>query len=201
MRRVVGILLAAGSSRRFGSNKLLAPLADGLPLVIAAASTLIAALPESIAVLRPGDLELASLLAGKGFRIVECAEAESGMGRSLAAGVAAASTADAWLIALADMPFIKTSTITGLAARLHAGAALVAPFHAGQRGHPVGFSAGHGAALQDLCGDAGARAVIERHAVSLERLEVDDPGVLADVDTPADLLAPPGALTAAVITS
>ena len=201
MRRVVGILLAAGSSRRFGSNKLLAPLANGTPLAAAAAGTLIAAVPESIAVVRPGDAALATLLAGKGLRIVECAEAERGMGHSLAAGVAATSTADAWLIALADMPSIKISTIAGLAAQLRAGSVLVAPFHAGRRGHPVGFTKGFGAELLSLTGDAGAHDLFSRHAASLTRLDVDDPGILIDVDIPGDLLAWAGGQPVAGVTS
>jgi molybdenum cofactor cytidylyltransferase len=187
VRRVAGILLAAGSSRRFGSNKLLAPLADGTPLAVAAARRLIAAVPEAIAVVRPGDAELAAVLGAQGLRIVECAQAQQGMGHSLAAGVAAANTADAWLIALADMPYIKVSTITGLMAQLLDGAVLVAPFHAGRRGHPVGFAAGLGAELLAANGDTGAGARLVRHAASLTRLDVDDPGILIDVDTPGDL--------------
>lgn len=187
MRRVAGVLLAAGSSRRFGANKLLAPLADGTPVAVMAARRLIAAVPNALAVVRPGDDVLAALLVEQGLQVVECTDASLGMGHSLAAGVAAADGADAWLVALADMPCIKHSTLTGLIALLNAGARLAAPFHNGQRGHPVGFAAGFRDELLALTGDAGARAVLGCHAQMLAHLDVEDPGVLADVDTPADL--------------
>lgn len=187
MRRIVGVLLAAGSGRRFGSNKLLAPLADGTPLAVAAARRLIAVAPESIAVVRPDDVELAALLAAQGLRIVECLQAQQGMGHSLAAGVAAVDTADAWLIALADMPYIRNSTFAGLVGLLIKGHQMVAPFHAGERGHPVGFGAEFGCDLQALRGDTGAREMFTRHASSLTRMDVNDPGILVDVDMPTDL--------------
>ena len=189
MRRIVGVLLAAGSSSRFGTNKLLVPLANGMPLAVAAASRLIATVPESIAVVRPGDAALATLLGKQGLCIVEGVDAHWGMGHSLAAGIAAASKADAWLISLADMPAIKLLTYVGLIERLQSGSQLVVPFHADQRGHPVGFAAKFGAELLSLTGGAGARDLFARHAASLTRFDVDDPGILFDVDTPANLAA------------
>lgn len=187
MPRVVGILLAAGASRRFGSHKLFAPLADGAPLAMASARCLVGVLAESIAVVRPEDVKLAALLKGQGLSIVECAQAEQGMGYSLAAGIAATRTADAWLIMLADMPYIQESTIRRLAKLLDSGVDLIAPFYQGQRGHPVGFAAKFGPELLALHGDAGAREILSRHAALLKSLDVDDPGILADVDTPADV--------------
>lgn len=200
MRPLTGILLAAGASRRFGSKKLLAPLADGTPLAVAAARALVAAVPSTLAVVASGDRFLAALLAAEGLRIVECADAEQGMGRSFAAGVSASADAAGWLIALADMPYIKESTIAGLAAELAAGAMLVAPVYQGRRGHPVGFDSMYRAELLALSGDRGARDILERSATRLTQVAVDDPGVLYDVDRPEDL-RPSAALDDASVTN
>ncbi len=189
MRGITGILLAAGGGSRFGANKLLAPLADGTPLAIAAARRLRSALGETLAVVRPGDPVLSALLTSEGLRVVVCEQAHTGMGASLAAGVAASRAARGWLVALADMPFIQVSTLQRAARILETGALLVAPFHAGRRGHPVGFHSRFRDELLGLTGDAGARAILARHAASLTGFDVDDAGVVLDVDTPADLEA------------
>ena len=189
MRGIAGILLAAGCGSRFGANKLLVPLADGTPLAIAAARRLQSALREVVAVVRRGDPELSAMLAAEGLHVVVCENAHAGMGASLAAGVAATREARGWLVALADMPFIKDSTLQRTVHAMETGAPLVAPFHAGRRGHPVGFHSSFRDELLALTGDAGARAILTRHATSLTRLDVDDAGVVLDVDTPADLAA------------
>ncbi len=184
--RIVGVLLAAGRSERFGGHKLLAPLPDGTAVAVAAARNLIDALPDSIAVLRPGDEILASLLAAEGLRIVVNPDADHGMGTSLARGVAAGD-ADGWVIALADMPAIKPATISAVAAALAAGAALAAPVYRGQRGHPTGFARRFRAALTALGGDRGGRDILAQHARELRLIDVDDAGVLVDIDRAADL--------------
>jgi len=189
MRGITGILLAAGSSRRFGSNKLLAPLSDGTPLVLAAARRLRSVLDAVIVVVHPQDRVLPELLATEHVQIVACQHADTGMGASLAAGVAASADARGWLIVLADMPAIQVSTLQRVAQALDNGAVLAAPFHAGLRGHPVGFLSSVRDELLALSGETGARDILARHAVALTRLDVDDAGVLLDVDTPADLAA------------
>lgn len=187
MSGVVGILLAAGRSERFGRPKLLHPLPDGTPIGVAAARPLIRVLLESLAVVRPGDRELIDALAHLGLRIIENPDWEQGMGGSIAAGVRAAPDAAGWLIALADMPWIRAATVSALVDRMAAGASIIAPSYNGRRGHPVGFAAGWRQALRALAGDQGARRLIAGHTDRLTLHPTDDSGILRDVDRPADL--------------
>lgn len=192
--RLIGILLAAGQGARFGGAKLLSPLPTtshgvgaGTAIGVASCLHLLSALPEVVAVVRPGDSILASQLRSAGARIVECARANEGMGASLACGVAAASDADGWIVALADMPWIAPATVALVADALMSGAAIVATSRIGVRGHPVGFASSHYAALAALTGDEGAKSILSAHRDQLQLIEVDDDNVLRDVDTPGDL--------------
>lgn len=184
-----GVLLAAGTGSRFDPNglrnKLLAPLPDGSCVARESAHRLLMVVPRVIAVVRPGAETLAHVLNDAGCDVIFAPDAARGMGASLAAGIEADHEAESWIVALADMPCIAIPTIEAVARALDAGAPLVAPFHGGQRGHPVGFGYPHRQALSALDGDAGARAIFSTQAVT--RIDVDDPGVLRDIDTPADL--------------
>ena len=137
--------------------------------------------------------ELADLFRKEGCKVVVCGNAAEGMGASLACGVRAANAAggaDAYLVALADMPFIRSSTIAAVRDALAAGAPLVAPFFRARRGHPVGIAAKFNKELEALQGDEGARKIIAAHEESLRKIPVGDPGVLRDIDTPGDLSLP-----------
>lgn len=187
---VTAILLAAGAARRFGTQKLLAQLADGRHVIEAAVMPLLEQLQSVIAVVRDGQQELAALLTERGCRVVVNPRADEGMGTSIAAGVAAARDLDrgaGWLIALGDMPHVRGATVRAIAQGLCDTGRIVVPVQNGMRGHPVAFPVELGAALVMLQGDRGARAVVEANTARLELLNVDDPGVLADVDVPADL--------------
>lgn len=184
---VRGILLAAGRSLRFGADKLLHPLADGTPMALAALRNLRAGVPEVLAVLRRDANALTQLLEAEGVRVSVCPCAEEGMGASLAWGVAQAAEAEGWLIALADMPFIRPRTVAGVARALEQGALIAAPVHAGRRGHPVGFGAALREELLALGGDQGARSLLASHAAEVVSVECDDPGILLDVDRPEDV--------------
>ncbi|MFL6658694.1 MAG: NTP transferase domain-containing protein [Massilia sp.] len=182
-----GVLLAAGAGTRFGSDKLLHQLADGTPIAVASARHLRAACDQVVAVIRPGNTELAKLLAEQGCQIVECPDAASGMGHTLAAGVAASRHADGWLVALADMPFIAAESYRSVLAVLQGGALLAAPSYQGRRGHPVAFARCWLEELLALAGDQGARSILTGHHEHIVVCELDDPGVLADIDRPQDL--------------
>lgn len=181
------ILLAAGHARRFGADKLMHPLA-GQPMACVSAAALRRVLP-TLAVVRPEQQTLIEQLAAQGVPTITPGETNGGMGMSIAAGVAARAGAKGWLIALADMPFIQPGTIAKVLAALQNGSVIAAPAYQGQRGHPVGFSAAFGDALRALHSDAGARELLQRHAAEITLIACDDAGILADIDTPSDLLA------------
>jgi len=184
---IVGILLAAGFSRRFGGDKRLQQLADGRPMAAVAASNLLAACGRVIAVVRPEDQGLAGMLDELGCTVVAAEDAALGMGHSLAAGIAASGHARGWLIALADMPRIEAASYRAVLAALQGGAAMARPEYGGRPGHPVGFAEMWRGELLGLQGDSGARAILQSAPGRVVACPVDDAGVLFDVDTPMDL--------------
>jgi len=184
---IVGILLAAGRSERFGSDKLLHRLAAGTPLVLGAARALRATCDRTVAIVRPGCDELAGVLAAEGVEVVINAQPEQGMGHSLACGVRSSADAGAWLVALADMPFIAQSTFRCVVDALRAGSSIAAPWLKGRRGHPVGFSSCWFEQLAALSGDAGARSVLSAHPDQIHACAVDDINIFRDIDERADL--------------
>jgi molybdenum cofactor cytidylyltransferase len=186
---IVGLLLAAGSATRFGSDKLAHRLPHGVPIAVQAARHLHAVVPSIYAVVRPGADELARALAPH-CQIVVCEDAADGMGASLACAVRAAGTAEGYLVALADMPFVRTASIAAVRDALAAGAPLAAPYWRARRGHPVGISGEFFDRLLACGGDEGAKGLLRENENRLVKVPVGDPGILRDIDTPGDL-APP----------
>lgn len=183
---ITGILLAAGYSRRFGCDKLLYSLNDGTPIVQASARPLKMTVDHAVAVVRPDSIALATLLREEGFEVVTDANTVNGMGASLACGIRASRHADAWVIALADMPFIQTTTFQTVVDLLRQGAGIVAPQYRGRRGHPVGFQQSFGETLSKLTGDVGAKVLLQRFQSQLTVFSCEDRGILCDIDTPQE---------------
>lgn len=184
------MLLAAGAATRFGSDKLQHALPHGVVIAVQAARHLRKEVDEVFAVVRPDSAGLAASLRSEGCAVVVCEDAAEGMGASLACAARAAGPADGYVIALADMPFVRPSSIAAVRSALAEGAALAAPYFRGRRGHPVGVAGAFQAALAALRGDEGARRLLDSHAAELRKIPVGDPGVIRDIDTPGDL-APP----------
>lgn len=186
-----GILLAAGVGRRFDPsgvrNKLTQRLSNGASVAGQSARQLRQVLDNVLIVV--ADQRMAEQLAPSGCQLLLCPVASQGMGASLAFAVAhlTAQQPDCrgLLVALADMPFLLPSTLHKLLAALVAGADIVQPVYQQQSGNPVGFASRHFAALQSLHGDIGARHLLREFPV--ERIEVDDPGILRDIDLVTDL--------------
>lgn len=193
MTTPTALVLAAGRGRRFaaaggGDFKQSQPLFGSRSVVEYVCDLYAACGLPVVCALHPELKELAGRLTEAGHRVVTVDNADAGMGHSLAAAVAAASSAPGWLVALADMPKIRPGTIRAVAAVLEEGAALCAPCYEGRRGHPVGFSAEFGPMLRDLTGDEGARSILRANESRLQRVDVDDPGVLFDINVPGELI-------------
>jgi molybdenum cofactor cytidylyltransferase len=187
---IVGLLLAAGSATRFGSDKLSHRLPHGVPIALQAARHLRAVVPDVFAVVKPGTGDLIPVLEKEGCRVVVCEQAADGMGASLACAVRAAGPVQGYLVALADMPFVRTSSIAAVRDALLAGASLAAPYWRARRGHPVGISGIFFEQLIASRGDEGAKSILQANHDRLKKVPVGDPGVIRDIDTPDDL-APP----------
>jgi molybdenum cofactor cytidylyltransferase len=109
-----------------------------------------------------------------------------GMGVSIAAGVGACPNSRGWLVLPGDMPLVRPATLVAVAHALDHHPVAFAQ-HLGRRGHPVGFAAELYSELAALSGDQGARRLVARYPAFA--VELDDPGVLIDIDTEDDLAA------------
>lgn len=184
-RQLACIVLAAGSSTRFGSDKRQARLPDGRSVLAATLQAIPPCFERQLLVLKPEDAALADALPAQ-WQVVTAAQARLGMGHSLAAGLAACRDCSAVLVVLADMPHVHSATYAKLAAALQR-TTLVLPRYQGRRGNPVGIGADFFDSLLQPQGDSGARQLLQVHGEAIVWMDCDDPGILQDIDTPADL--------------
>ena len=186
LNRPVVVVLAAGKGSRFagpqhklaqpfGSSSVLGSVlagvqARGLPLVVVATSAM--------------AQEAARFVSPRDIVVVRDEDTARGMGHSIAAGVSARADAPGWLVLPGDMPLVQPATLLTVAEAVAMHPVVYAQ-HQGRRGHPVGFAAELLSELLQLSGDEGARRLVARYPAY--GAEVQDPGVLLDVDTVADL--------------
>ncbi|MGE3746195.1 MAG: NTP transferase domain-containing protein [Sphingomonadaceae bacterium] len=180
------IILAAGMSRRMGSNKLLA-LYQGKPLAAHVASAVEAAGLPAIMVLGHAEGEMRAALADHSVRFAVAEDHACGMGHSIAAGIRAAPPEwQAAIICLGDMPLISPALLRRMANDASASTILIPTFD-GRRGNPVLWGRNYFPLLEQLHGDSGARGLFEQFAGSLTFLPWRDDSILRDFDTPAAL--------------
>ncbi|MFJ4196749.1 nucleotidyltransferase family protein [Pseudomonas sp. NPDC089534] len=197
MSRSIGVIvLAAGEGRRFrevagaDKDKLLADCAgrDGAvrSVIEQVLVNLPAALDRRVLVTTEARPQAMRMAQAYGCDIVSIGS--TGMGDSIAAGVAACADLDGWLIVLGDMPFILPSSTERVVAAI-ADDGVSVPVLNGEYGHPVGFGRAFGPSLMALSGERGARPLFAQGRVV--EVPVDDPGVLWDIDVPQALLFTP----------
>jgi molybdenum cofactor cytidylyltransferase len=194
------IVLAAGRGERFlgAAHKLGQPLGDTTVLGTTLRNAIASQLPVVVVTTeRLADMARRSVAARDVIVVPDVTTATTatteagagsaahlGMGHSIASGVSARANAGGWLILPGDMPLVQPATLVAVAAALEHHP-VVCAHHKGRRGHPVGFSSELYSELVMLSGDEGARRLVARYPAL--GLELDDPGVLVDVDTEADL--------------
>ncbi len=174
-----------------GANKLLLTV-GGEPVIASVVREARGSGARDVIVVTGFEAEhVGAVVSGSACRVVHNPAWADGMGVSLAAGITALRAgARGVVVALGDMPRIRTALIDALIDALPDDdpRAVVVPVHAGRRGNPVLLGAAWFPALGALTGDQGARALLAAAGVRIIEIAAD-PGVLQDVDDPADVAA------------
>jgi len=200
------VVLAAGASSRFGSQKLLADL-DGEPmlnrtiraLLDGGVGLVVVVLPSAETPEKPRASPAPAtaaidvpLFADPRVRIATNHDRSRGMFSSIQAGCAAAGDADPLLILPGDMPFVRAQTVTAVAAGAGRTGRIVSPRFGGKRGHPIALPRSLRNEILKSSVETSLHDLLERHESERVYVDVDDPGVLRDVDVPEDLTGAPG---------
>jgi molybdenum cofactor cytidylyltransferase len=181
------VVLAAGAGSRYRGTR------HKLSEQLGSDSVLVRTLRNAIASEMSVVLVVSEALAGEARGLVPAEDMVVvdtrrhtgwGMGDSIAAGVSIHASATGWLVLPADMPLVRPGSLRAVADALDQQPIAFAQ-HRGRRGHPVGFGAELFSELVMLKGDEGARRLLARYPTAA--VELDDPGVLFDIDTVDDL--------------
>jgi molybdenum cofactor cytidylyltransferase len=186
---IVGIILAAGESKRMGTPKQLLPWGKTMVLQQVIDRADASRLDQVLVVLGHRAEEIAGKIRGSSkTRVVVNGAFRDGMGTSVKCGIRnAPADAEAFMLLLGDQPFIRTEMIDRLIDAYRAGRrGIVIPVYGGRRGHPVIVDLRYGAELLSI-GDQGVRGVIQKHSRDVFEVAcADAPNILRDMDTPRD---------------
>jgi molybdenum cofactor cytidylyltransferase len=188
--RVAALVLAAGSSTRMGSNKLLADI-QGQPMIARTVQRIAQSSVEKIMVVTGHQSEVVgSALQGQGVELVHNANFALGLSTSLRLGVSKLqNSCDAILVCLGDMPLIDARDINRMIAAFNPteNRSIVVPVHGSKFGNPVLWGASHFASLMVCEGDRGARGLLETLREEAVEIPIAHEGVVLDADTPEAL--------------
>lgn len=190
--RVSAVVLAAGRSARMGKAKQLLRGGGGQTMLERTLANVRASrVDEVVLVLGASADEIRQAIPAAlldGIRIVANEDYASGMASSLRAGLAAVSSeSNGALIVLGDQPLVRPETMSRIVEQYcGSDAEIVVPHYQGSRGNPVLLGRSVFAEAMALEGDVGCRAIFARHTDGILRVDVDDAGILADVDSRED---------------
>jgi molybdenum cofactor cytidylyltransferase len=188
--RIEGILLAAGESRRMGYPKPLL-LIDGETFIEKIAATMLAVVPRLVIVIGAHRERVRAAIPRDGrIEIVENPNYSRGQLSSLKIGLRAMerNPPEGAIVHLADHPAVRVESFRAIVDSFNrTGKPIVIARNAERRGHPVLFDRSVFAELQNAPEGEGARHVVNADASRIEYVELDDPGINLDLDTPADL--------------
>lgn len=186
---ISAILLAAGESRRMGSPKALLHYQGQTFIERICTAFLTAGVDELIVVLGARAEEIGRALpTHPALRSVVNSRYSQGQLSSLMVGIGALSPeSEAAIVNLVDHPLVSSETIKAVidsfrAAPLH----IVIASYQGKRGHPVLFSSQIYGEILAAPLDQGAKVVVRKDPTRVREIPLDDPGILADIDTPEE---------------
>ena len=185
---ICAIVLAAGRSRRMGTQKLLLPFAHSKVIARVVDAFLGAPVDRVIVVVRPRYKRLSDALAGRSVTFVENSDAAGDMLSSVRRGLQALpQTVETILVSPGDQPSIGAGLIRQLLAAFRSsGRNILVPVHDGRRGHPLVFAGHYRDELLTSYNGIGLRGLLQTHATAVREWHTNDAAVLEDLDTPTD---------------
>ena len=185
---ICALVLAAGQSRRMGTQKLLLPW-EGQPVIVHVVDELLRSPVERIfVVIGEQGKPIRDAVAGRRVHLVTNADAQGEMLSSVRRGlIAMPEQCTAALVALGDQPSITADVVAELVEAFRAtGRGIVVPTYRGRRGHPLVLAMHYRDEILTRYEDVGLRGLLQAHSEDVLGVEVATPGILEDMDVPED---------------